>query len=175
MGLIFSKFLYLKNLIDECFDEIEQRVSCQRICFNEIGPVCRANVHKNLFWPTVKGNLTIELKCFSTTKNAQTANKKAYRKCHVFNSEQNIYNNEIFSKWQNADISECVHEFLIKIKKDIFNFHTTDNFDENQIIRYAEQLYSLSVKFAKKSVQRTIYDISTIIDSMHYLINAQVS
>ena len=159
---------YIKINKDECFNEIEQRSSCQNICSSETGPVCRGNIHKNIIWPTIKGNDTVKLKCFPTVINKSISNLKAYRTCHILT-------NEIFSKWQNADISECVQKFLIKIKQDIFQFYTNDNFDENQIIGFVEQLYSLSMKFARNNPKRTIYDISTIIDSMDYLVNAQVT
>ena len=108
---------YIKINKDECFNEIEQRSSCQNICSSETGPVCRGNIHKNIIWPTIKGNDTVKLKCFPTVINKSISNLKAYRTCHILT-------NEIFSKWQNADISECVQKFLIKIKQDIFQFYT---------------------------------------------------
>jgi hypothetical protein len=140
-----------------------------------MGPVCRKNIERNILWPTIKGNFTSEMKCFPNIKDDIKSNRKAFRHCNIINNEPSMNTNNLYSHWQNADISECVHDFLIKIKKDIFNFHTTDNFDENQIIRYVEQLYSYSVKFAKSSLQKTIHDISIIIDSLYYLIIAQVN
>ena len=133
-----------------------------------------------MLWPLTKANSTTELKCFSDLNNNLKSNKKAYRHCSIssneydeFNLKDNI-NNQIFSSWQSADISECVQDLIFKIKNEIYVFHTIDNFDESQIIIYLEKLYDLTIQFIKNSIQRTIYDISTVIDAMSYLINAQV-
>ena len=55
----------------------------------------------------------------------------------------------------------------------VFVFHATDNFDETMIINYANTLYNLTLNLFEKP-NRSIHDLSTIIDILHYLLNAMV-
>lgn len=83
---------------------------------------------------------------------------------------------QAITDWDASNISECIQEPLYNLKQEVFVFHTTDNFDETQIIVYLEQLYDLTIKHIKSNQNnhRSIFDIHTIIDTLFYLINAQV-
>ena len=52
-------------------------------------------------------------------------------------------------------------------------FHTTDNFDETKIIGYANSLYNLTKNLFQRA-DKTIHDVSTVIDTLKYLLNALV-
>jgi hypothetical protein len=180
---------------DLCFSDRYQFDSCNKYCNKEIGPICREGVEKNIRWPITKANTTSRIKCFPNS------NKHAYRHCNLvshnnetksshgsnryfsnsneysLNSYENFLLNSQSATWHVANIDECVQEPLIELKQNVYAFCTTDNFDETHIIFYLEKLYDLSFKHIKlvhNSVP-SIFDVATIIDTINYLINAQVN
>lgn len=162
----------------DCFSENFQHESCDRFCVKEIGPICREHIEKNIRWPLTKANETFRVKCFP---HFNDSNKYAYRQCNQNNKSSNEYSLDYLSKravsnWQSANVDECVQEPLIKLKNDVFVFHTTDNFDETKILIYLNKLYDLTIQLIKSNLnnQRSVFDLNTIIDTMFYLINAQV-
>jgi hypothetical protein len=150
-----------------------------------------------------KANITSKLKCFPNSNDTHIYNKTsrfAYRHCSLNSITSNNYNynydnyddnvgakkiillnnehngNSLkqLSMWQTVNLNDCIQEPFVKLRNEVYLFHTTDNFDETQIIVYLESLYDLAVKYIKSSAQRTIFDVSTVIDTIFYLINAQV-
>lgn len=85
------------------------------------------------------------------------------------------------ASWQPSNINECVQPKLSEIKNAIYLFTTDDNFDESLIMVYLDQLLNLTLNLIKPSPNpysnyvRSIHDVSTIFDSLFYLINAQVN
>lgn len=123
--------------------------------------------------------------------------------------------------WHAANTNECVQPKLTELKREIYLFTTTDNFDESLIVNYLDKLLDATLNSIKSSTSaasassslstyassnprstltssssgggsssssdtgketttsttnsfRSIHDVSTIIDAMFYLINAQV-
>jgi hypothetical protein len=174
------------------------------ICHEEINknlrwPLTKAkNTAKQpCFRQKSKTNKLIHFKNTSSDTNNESNDNKmkfAYRYCNynygAHKSAQGLFsvnsnnsfpllsnvnlNKLVQTNWQAPNIDECISDSLLKLKKEIFLFSTTDNFDEKYIIIYAQQLYNSTVNNIRSNKQRTIYDISTIIDVLFYLIDAQV-
>ena len=81
------------------------------------------------------------------------------------------------ASWAKSNIDECIQEPLLLLRNEVSVFYKQDNFDDMKIFVYIEQLHDLTVQIMVKSSkgQKGIYDLSTIIDTLFYLINAQVS
>ena len=180
------------------FSKSFQKQSCNNYCNKLIGPICREGFDMNLKWPIAKANTTTQLDC---SPQSSSAKKYAYRTCTLknqqvrkmakkhFNSQLNrnksdliveySYRNFDFSTahWLVSNIDECIQEPLLVFKNEVFLFHTTDNFDDSRIHVYLERLYDLTMEITHKSLKlnKSIHDVSTIIDSLYYLISAQVN
>ena len=181
--------LLWRKEIGGCFSEKFQFDSCNNFCNKEIGPICRENIEQNMRWPLTKANVRSLLKCFPLHLNDS---RHAYRECDMHYSggssvsqvitvngrkdEYSMNRENPAASWQPANIEECIQEPLLRLKNEVYAFCTTDNFDETQIVTFLEKLYDLSVRHVKLDVKnRSIYDISTLIDTMFYLVNAQVN
>lgn len=172
-----------------CFSIDNQKETCNAFCNAEIGPVCRENYENNFLWPLSKANTTSKLKCFANPFTPRKINKYAYRHCDLSKDNKNhnkkkremegrralLHERPITSSWQTSNINECIQEKLLSIKQEVFAFHQTDNFNEIEIISYLEKLYNLTHQHVELSHERSIHDVSAIIDTIFYLINAQVS
>lgn len=95
------------------------------------------------------------------------------------NSENYGYShyNLTTASWAKSNIDECVQEPLLLLRNEVSVFYKQDNFDDMKIFVYIEQLHDLTVQIMVKSSKphKGIYDLSTIIDTLFYLINAQVN
>lgn len=179
-----------------------QQKTCNAYCNRENGPVCREMIEKNLRWPLAKANTTTKLKCLSspssstanevsttnsnTITNTNTNNKSqkyAYRTCNIdvkhYNNLKNTsyingYTNQLTASWQQINYNDCVNEDLRKLKQELYIFHTTDNFDESRIINYLQDMYDYCYKLIKFNPDRSIHDVSILLDSMFYIVNSQV-
>lgn len=179
-----------------CFSAENQKETCNTFCNAEIGPVCREHYENNFLWPLSKANTTSKLKCFANPFTPKKLNKYAYRHCDLSASHNNNNHNDhknnkkkrtneesralvderpIASSWQTSNVNECIQEKLLSIKQDVYAFHQTDNFNEIEIIAYLEKLYNLTHQHVELNNERSIHDVSAIIDTIFYLINAQVS
>ncbi len=155
-----------------CFSERFQYETCNRHCNRVIGPICRENTERNIRWPLTKANVTQTRKCFP---HLPASSRYAYRHCSSPPSDGSMVSDHASGTWQATNVDECVQEALLELKSDVYAFHTTDNFDETQIIGYLDRLYDLTVKHVRlNAAERSIFDISTLIDTMFYLVNAQV-
>jgi hypothetical protein len=153
-----------------CFSERFQYDTCNRHCNRVIGPICRENTERNIRWPLTKANVTQTRECFPDSK------RYAYRHCNSpVSLDASQMSDHSSGSWQEANVDACVQPELLELKSDVYAFHTTDNFDETQIIGYLERLYDLTMKHIKLNAsERSIFDVSTLIDAMFYLVNAQV-
>lgn len=97
--------------------------------------------------------------------NNAASNKKDYL----------IYHAQFKSSWQTANIDQCIQEPLVKLRDEIYLYHSLDNFDESQINVYLKLLHNMTLNNIKLNAQRSIYDISTLLDTLFYLVNAQVN
>ena len=77
--------------------------------------------------------------------------------------------------WQVANIDECIQETLLKFRNEVFLFYKTDNIDESQMFKYLKKLSDLVSQLFKHGLQRSIYDVSTVVDTLFYLVYTQVS
>ena len=114
-------------------------------------------------------------------KNITNGNKNGIGKSELTfdisnnNNKKNYNNNDqLAASWQTVNMDECVQEPFKKIKNELYTFHTTDNFDESLIIFYMESLYDLCYQLIKQNPERSIHDVSTLLDSLFYVINSQV-
>jgi hypothetical protein len=166
-----------KNNDNSCFSERFQFDSCNRHCNRMIGPICRESVERNVRWPLTKANVTHIHKCFP---HLAVSSRYAYRYCSlvepsVTSPSLGDQQHAAHGAWHTANVDECVQEALLELKNDAYAFHTTDNFDETLIIGFLDRLYDLSIKHVKLlNAERSIFDVSTLIDTMFYLVNAQV-
>lgn len=56
--------------------------------------------------------------------------------------------------WQPSNVNECVQPKLSELKREIYLFTTTDNFDESLIVDYLDRLYEATVNSIIKSNQQ---------------------
>ncbi len=141
-----------------------------------------------------KANTTTKLKCLSSTSSSTSneistgtnnnikSQKFAYRTCNIDtknnNNLKNIsyangYTNQLTASWQQINYNDCVNEDLRKLKQELYIFHTTDNFDESRIITYLQDMYDYCYKLIKFNPDRSIHDVSILLDSMFYIVNSQ--
>ena len=168
--------------------------SCNNYCNKEIGPICRENIQKNILWPMTKANLTSIIPCFVTDlfklNNNPGANRTipyARRHCqlnhhnhaNIANDKKNMQDqsskHHLTSSWQSVNVDECIQKPLVAMRDKVYLYHTLDNFDEQYIIIYLNELYGLCNSMIKNSSSRSIHDISALLDTLFYLVNAQVS
>jgi hypothetical protein len=100
----------------------------------------------------------------------ETSNTKAHQRHFSLRADRN----EILTKWEAPNVDECIQDGLLRIKSDVYNFYTTDNFEEKQILIYLSEVYKLFIKNIKLNTQRSIHDVSAVLDTLFYLLNAQV-
>ncbi|CAF0710943.1 unnamed protein product [Brachionus calyciflorus] len=157
-----------------CFNESFQKLSCNSYCNREIGPVCRENIENNILWPMSKSNETIRFKCLPKSDNSKYATRHC--KYYVKNEYNSDYGgSQTIASWTVPNIDECIQDKLLLLKKQVKDFYTTDNFDENKILSYLETLYDFTVQFIKidSHNKRSIFDVGTIFDILLYLLDAQ--
>ncbi|RNA30402.1 adhesion G -coupled receptor L2-like [Brachionus plicatilis] len=157
-----------------CFNETYQQLSCNQYCNKKIGPICREQIYKNILWPLSKENEYAKVKC--DPKSGQS--NFASRFCQHY--EKNEYNSDFsylqaIASWNEPSIENCIQENFFKLKEEVRNFYRRDNFDERKIFRYLEKLYQFFMENIKldPSNNRSLFDISTVIDTIFYLIDAQ--
>lgn len=177
--------------------------SCNQFCHRWIGPICRESFERNIRWPTTKGNTTTQIQCFpvkySKLENLNLPVKYAYRHCDMqtkprirvlttpkspvsSNNKKTktgqygyVQYNFTVASWSTANIDECVQQPLLELNKKVLLFYTIDNFDDTKIFVYLDELYDMTIKIMYKNLRmnKSMYDVSTIIDTLLYLISAQ--
>lgn len=174
INLRWSSSLLWNDL--SCFNETYQQSSCNQYCNKVIGPICREQIYKNILWPMSKENKSVNVKC--NPRNPES--KIAIRYCQKYN--KNMYNSDYSHKqaiasWDEPKVENCIQENILKLKQEVENFYKRDNFDESMIFKYLETLYQFFVQNVKMdpNQKRSIFDISSIIDTLYYLLDAQVT
>lgn len=171
--LVWSTKLLWNDL--SCFNETYKQLSCNEYCNKKIGPICREQISKNILWPVSKETQNATVKC-----NAKNADSKfATRFCNNFKKSE--YNSDFshlqaIASWDEPNIENCVQENFFKLKENVKNFYKRDNFDESMIFGYLETLYQFFIQNIKSDPnnQRSIFDMNFLIDTLFYLIDAQV-
>ena len=156
-----------------CFNETFQQMSCNKFCNKEIGPICRETIDQNILWPMSKANQTMRIKCLENFEKYSTRHCKKYVE-NEYNSEFNGL--QAIASWSSPNINDCIQDNFRLLKEDVRVYYTMDNFDESKIFSFLEKLYDFTIQLIKLDTQksRSIFDISTIIDTLFYLIDAQV-
>lgn len=178
-----------------CLSEKFQYDSCNKVCQEKIGPICREHVDKNIRWPLTQANRTSSQSCTPNSTRMAVRNCRLRETNRIYeNKELDVEYNEpqLVAEWEPANVDECIQKPLLTFRDDVYEFCMTDNFDETQIIGYLESLYDLSVRYIKLNNEysnggksgnktseqkhaRSIYDIAAVLDTMTYIVNAQVS
>lgn len=158
-----------------CFNETYQQLSCNQYCNKKIGPICREQITKNILWPIRKETENAWVKCNSKS----TDSKFAWRYCNTYKKSE--YNSDFshlqaIASWNEPNIENCVQESFFKLQENVKIFYTRDNFDESMIFIYLETLYQFFIQNIKldPNNKRSIFDINSLIDTLFYLIDAQV-
>ena len=120
---------------------------------------------------------------FKHKNQRKTLKKYAKKSVYQFNdhggkkrSTRSDQSEQYLTDWHSSNIDECVQETLLKFRDEVFLFYKTDNIDESQMFRYLKRLNELTLNlFQSDSQQRSIFDISTVIDTLFYLVFTQVT
>ena len=120
-----------------------------------------------------KANQTMRIKCLENFEKYSTRHCKKYVE-NEYNSEFNGL--QAIASWSSPNINDCIQDNFRLLKEDVRVYYTMDNFDESKIFSFLEKLYDFTIQLIKLDTQksRSIFDISTIIDTLFYLIDAQV-
>ena len=167
--------------------------SCNNYCNREIGPICRENIQKNIHWPLTKANTTSVIPCLITDflkLNNPGANRTlplARRHCllnrpptTIDHTKKNMQDHgfkqqHLTSSWQAVNVDECIQKPFVALRDKVYLYHTLDNFYEQYILIYFKELNGLCSSMIKNSSSKSIHDISALLDTLFYLVNAQVS
>jgi len=164
---LYQLFLFA----EDCLSESYRNESCNQFCFRAIGPICRADVDKNFVWPMTKANNEARVPC-SNNSAAQ-----ATRRCilRAKTADKSANERRTFSgEWSAVNMDQCADSDLVSLRKQVFKYHKTDNFDERKILLHVENLRNVTNFIFHVYRNVSIHDITAIIDTMNYLANAQV-
>ncbi|XP_074649069.1 adhesion G protein-coupled receptor L3-like [Tubulanus polymorphus] len=148
---------------DQCFEQNEAALTCDKHCSYVIGAQCNEEIRENVVWERTKADEVAMVPCPGRVFTDLEDNTYAKRAC------SKTEDNEGF--WENPQIEDCISSKYFNIQKDIQRLLHSRRIKETMILELAKDLVNLT---ALDSIWNPI-DISSIIHSMHFLVQAQES